>query len=160
MTLSAQDCWSTYREAVGGTNHDGSHTLPVDVNDLTGERPIKGWYAVSQLANQHATDAIEPVRHRLAESNVKLHNKNFALEKRIKELESDAVAARVVELERCQKILIGTSREHGEILARLQGLQDGDGNDQDAVRFEHVDADVKLIYLRYVVKPAAPAPTT
>lgn len=71
MTLSASDVWTTYRKSVGASNHDGSFTLPENVDDL-GDRQRGGWQAVANLGNQHASEAIEPVRKRLRDENVKL----------------------------------------------------------------------------------------
>ena len=51
MTMTAQDAWSEYRDAVGGSNHDGSYTLPESVHDL-GERQVRGWQAVADECNR------------------------------------------------------------------------------------------------------------
>ena len=46
----AQEVWSVYRNEVGATSHDGSFTLPENVNEL-GERQQRGWRAVAKLVN-------------------------------------------------------------------------------------------------------------
>ena len=57
MTMSAQGMYSRYREGVGGTNHDGTFTLPEDVNEL-GKRQVIGWAEVANMANQYAADEV------------------------------------------------------------------------------------------------------
>ena len=73
MTVSAQQVWTEYREEVGATNHDGSFTLPENVDDL-GDRQRRGWARAAQYANQHTADALtEARRHfRCAECHCKV----------------------------------------------------------------------------------------
>lgn len=59
---------------------------------------------------------------------MKLRQENYDLKQRIAELEKDTASARLVELERAHAITVGKVREHGEILAVLQGLQDSTGD--------------------------------
>ena len=54
MTVTAEQVWNEYREKVGGTNHDGTFTLP-DFHKL-GERQRAGWQAVANLCNNHISD--------------------------------------------------------------------------------------------------------
>ena len=64
MTISAQQVWTEYREKAGGTNHDGTFTLPEGVAEL-GQRQLAAWQAVANLCNRHATEAVEEDRERV-----------------------------------------------------------------------------------------------
>ena len=127
MTVTAQVVYTVYRETVGGTNHDGTYTMPELVEKLTGERPVKGWQAVARFCEHHADSVAASARETIESQTLKigsLHNENVNLKKRIAELEAETVPARLVELERCHAITVGKVNAHGEILAKLQGLQD------------------------------------
>lgn len=82
MTLSANDMWTAYREEGDQVNHDGSWKLPESVHELPDAQARK-WQAVANLANQHASEAIEPVRARLWEENAKLRSYTAELERQL-----------------------------------------------------------------------------
>ena len=126
MTVSVQDLWKVYRNVDEPLNHDGSHRLPELASDLD-ERPMRKWHATAAFVNRKITEAIAGSQETMAakdEKITRLHNENFDLKKRIAELEATTVQARLVELERCHAITVGKVQSHGEILAKLQGLQD------------------------------------
>ena len=144
MTMSAKQCYDIYAGKVDNRAYNGD---PLPDFDAMGDRQKAGWQAVANAANQHESDSVVSVRKSLNDELKTLRQKNYDLRTSIAEkvaenrhlqmevrmlksdhngraLEIHTVAERVEELERCQKILIGTSREHGEILAKLQGLND------------------------------------
>ena len=121
MTMSAQGMYSRYREGVGGTNHDGTFTLPEDVNEL-GKRQVIGWAEVANMVNQYAADEVRRSNKGLKDEIETLRAFQRAVIAEKQKLKTE-LEARVAELERCQKISIGTLRDHGERIAKLQGAE-------------------------------------
>ena len=52
MTISSDELYQAYKDSVGGTNHDGSFTLPDHVSGL-GDRQQAGWQAAAMFCNKH-----------------------------------------------------------------------------------------------------------
>ena len=119
MTMNAQKMFTRYRGGVGGTNHDGTFTLPEDVRKL-GQRQINGWQACADAANQYAADEVRRSNKGLKDEieNLRAFQRAVIAEKqRIKtELED-----RVAELERCQALNTSAVKDHSERIATMQG---------------------------------------
>ena len=78
MTLSAKKCYDTYAAGVDHRSFDGKPLL--EFHEM-GEVQQAGWQAVADLGNQHASEAIEPVRKRLWGENLKLARRVSELER-------------------------------------------------------------------------------
>lgn len=94
MSLTAQNLWHRYREGVGGTNHDGSFTLPETV-EMLGPRQYRGWCEAVSLANQHASDVNARVAEKVVE-NRDLQMEVRVLRTKLNSRDAELLAARQV----------------------------------------------------------------
>ena len=49
--VTPESLYQRYRQAVGGTNHDGTYTLPATLAELGGRQRL-GWHAAADAANE------------------------------------------------------------------------------------------------------------
>lgn len=57
MSISGQKLYTAYRESVGGTNHDGTFTMPKHISGL-GKRQEQGWIDSATFCNNHFSAAM------------------------------------------------------------------------------------------------------